>query len=225
MFEPTATEPPITTISDDERQALRTYLGNCVENERFRTIRPLLFVLVLAGDKPACTMQPSKEAFPDNPFAPQMGLKELCSQLGVVAHHRRALSWWFVAPVEGRLDLLPANDRTERNEAFVRRLGVILGYPPAAVERFIEQGTAWIEPHERVASGQFSPDEMADAGFIVYRHDDSVEGYEWAVRHGRQARQRLESLAEQWAIPELSAYIDGHQQHLRDEAHPDKQIQ
>lgn len=218
MFEPTAADPPITTISDDERQALRTYLGNCVESGHFQTIRPLMFVLVLSGDKPACTMQPTRDEFPSNPFAPQLGLKKLCGRLGVVAHHRRALSWWFVAPVDGRLDLLPSNDRAERNEAFVRRLGVILGYPPAAVERFIEQDCAWTEPHEHVAAGQFSPDEMVDAGFIVYRHDDSVEGYEWAVRHGKRVRLRLEGLAETWKIPELTAYIDGHQQHLRNEA-------
>ena len=61
---------------------------------------------------------------------------------------------------------------------------------------------------------------MADAGFIVYRHDDSVEGYEWAVHHGRRVRQRLEALAEKWDLPELTTYIDGHWTYLREAAFP-----
>lgn len=225
MFMPTATDPPITTITDDERQALREYLGNCVETDRFVSIRPLMFVLVLSGDKPVATMQPSRDEFPDHPWVPHTGLKQLCDRLNVVAHHRRAITWWFVAPVEGRLDLLPSNDRAERNDAWVRRLGVILGYPPHAVECFIEKETEWIEPHEHVARGQFSPDEMADAGFIVYRHDDSVAGYDWAVRHGRRVRQRLEALAEKWELPELTAYIDGHRTYLREAALPETPTQ
>jgi hypothetical protein len=225
MFMPTAADPPITRITADERQALREYLGNYVENEQYDIIRPLMFVLVLSGDKPAATIQPSRDAFPDHPWVPQTGLKQLCDRLNVVAHHRRALSWWFVAPVDGRLDLLPSNDRAERNEAWVRRLGVILGYPPPAIECFIEKAGEWTEPHELVVTGQFSPEEMADAGFIVYRHDDSVEGYEWAVRHGRRVRQRLEALAEQWDVPELTAFIDGHRTYLRDAARPETPVQ
>jgi hypothetical protein len=156
---------------------------------------------------------------------PHIGLTQLCDRLDLVAHHRRALTWWFVAPVDGRLDLLPSNDRAERNAAWVRRLGVVLGYPPHAIEYFIEKKTEWIEPHEHVASGQFSPDEMADAGFIVYRHDDWVEGYDWAVRHGRRVRQRLEALAEKWELPELTAYIDGHRTYLREMALPETPAQ
>jgi hypothetical protein len=70
MFMPTAADPPITTITDDERRALREYLGNCVETERFVSIRPLMFVLVLSGDKPAATMQPSRDEFPNHPWCP-----------------------------------------------------------------------------------------------------------------------------------------------------------
>ena len=225
MFMPTATDPPIMSITNDERQALRTYLGNCVDNERCDFIHPLMFVLVLSGDKPAATMQPSRDEFPDHPWAPQTGLTQLCDQLNVVAHHRREIDWWFVAPVDGRLDLLPSSNRTERNDAWVRRLGVILGYPPRAVECFIEKAGEWTEPHELVATGQFSPADMADAGFIVYRHDDSVEGYEWAIRHGRRVRQRLEAVAETWDVPELTAFIDGHWTYLREAARPETPAQ
>lgn len=224
MFIPTAAAPPITTITDDERRALREYLGNCVDNERFDFVNPLLFVLVLSGDKPAATMQPSREEFPDHPWDPHNGLKKLCRQLNVVAHHRRELNWWFVAPVDGRLDLLPSSNRTERNEAWERRFGVVLGYPPDAVEVFLSRDSEWTEPHELVANGQFSSEEMADAGFVVYRHDDSIEGYEQAVRTGRRVRSRLEELADTWSVPELDTFIVGHWEYLRDQARPEKAV-
>lgn len=223
MFEPTAATPPITTISADERQALRDYLGNCIENERFEFEEPLMLVLVLSGDKPAATMQPSREQFPDHPWSPQTGLKQLCDQLGVVA--RRKMNWWFVAPVDGRLRLLPSGNRGDRSRAWMRRLGVVLGYPPDAIETFLSRQGEWTEPHELVANGQFTPEEMADAGFVVYRHDDSVGGYEWAIRTGRRIRSRLDELAEKWDLPEINEFADGHRGYLRDQAIPEKAVQ
>lgn len=225
MFMPTPVAPPITTITNDDHRALRKYLENCVENERFEFEEPLMFVLVLSGDKPAATMQPSREQFPDYPWTPQTGLKQLCDQLDVVAHHRRELGWWFVAPVDGRLDLLPSSNRTERSDAWIRRLGVVLGYPPNAIEMFLNRNGEWTEPHELVADGQFSSEKMADAGFVVYRHDDSVEGYEWAIQAGKHIRLRLEELADKWDLPELNEFVDGHWEFLRDEAIPETTVQ
>ncbi len=184
-----------------------------------------MFALVLSGDKPAATMQPSREEFPDHPWTPQTGLKELCAQLNVVTHHRRELGWWFVAPVEGRLDLLPSSNRTKRSPAWMRRLGVVLGYPPDAIETFLEARGQWTDPHERVAAGEFTPEEMADAGFVVYRHDDSLEGYEWAVRTGRRVRSRLEDLAGEWGVSELNEFVAGRREYLREEAIPEKATQ
>lgn len=203
---------------------LREYLGNCVEAERFEFEEPLMFLLVLAGDKPAVTMNPSREQFPDHPWDPQTGLKQLCDQLNVVAHHRRELGWWFVAPVNGRLDLLPSSNRTDRNHAWGRRLGVVLGYPPDAIELFLDRKGKWVEPKELVRDDHFTPDEMADAGFVVYRHDDSIDGYEQAIQDGRKVRKRLEELAEKWRLPELNEFIDGHREHLREEALPEKTV-
>lgn len=225
MFVPTATDPPITTIADDERQALRGYLGNCIENERFEFEEPLMFVLVLSGEKPAATMQPSREQFPDDPFNPAAGLRRLCDQLNVVTQKRRELGWWFVAPVDGRLDLLPTSNRSQRSRAWMRRLGVVLGYPPDTVETFLDSGGEWTEPYELVAEGQFSPEEMADAGFVVYRHDDSIEGYESAIRTGRRAQRHLSELAEKWGLPELNEFVDGHRDYLHDQAIPEKAVQ
>lgn len=128
MFTPTATDPPITTISDDERRVLREYVGNCVEAERFEFEEPLMFILVLSGDRPAVTMNPSREQFPDHPWAPQTGLK-------------------------------------------TQSMGM---------------------------SG---------------------------LRAGRSVRKRLEELAEIWRLPELNEFVDGHWEHQRDEATPEKAAQ
>lgn len=225
MFMPTAGEPPITTITDDQRQALREFFRNCVESERFNSIDPLMFALVLSGDKPVTTIDPSDDQFPGHRWSPQTGLKELCSRVNAVAYKRRDIGWWFVAPTYGRLDLLPSHNRTECNEAWMRRLGVIFGYPPSVIDYFLSVESEWIKPHERVAAGQFSAEEMADAGFVVYRHDDSVEGYEWAIKTGRRVCSRLEELADTWDVPELGTFVTEHRKYLRDKAIPEKTVQ
>lgn len=217
MFEPTATEPPLTSISAEQRHALRSYFGNCVENDRAHRSHPLDFALLLAGEKPACTMHPSQEEFPDDPFDPAAGLRRLCDQFDLAVQKPREVSWWFVAPVDGRLDLLPSGNRCARNAAWHRRLGVVLGYPPPAVEAFLAR-EEWTEPNELVRTGHFSPEEIAPAGFVSYRHDDSIEGYERAIRDGKRVRERLDHLAERWDVPELADCVCRHWEHQRNEA-------
>ncbi|MFC7191886.1 hypothetical protein ACFQL7_20590 [Halocatena marina] len=168
------------------------------------------------------TMQPSKDHFPDHPFAPHTGLKQLCDRCNAIAYKRRDLGWWIVAPVYGRLDFLPSSNRTERSDEWMRRLGVILGYPTADIEYFLNAQGVWTEPYDLVADGHFTPDEIADAGFIVYRHDDSIDGYKQAIQNGKQARHRLEELADDWNIPELNTFVSEYRNYLREEATPEK---
>ena len=220
MFEPSAADPPIMSVSDEQRHVLRSYFGNCVENGRGHRSHPLDFALMLAGEKPACTMHPSAEEFPATPFHPASGLRRLCDQLDLAVQKPQEVSWWFVAPVDGRLDLLPSGNRCDRNEAWHRRLGVVLGYPPSAVESFIREGTApreWTEANELVRDGHFAPEEIADAGVIPYRYDDSLAGYEQAIRDGKRVRERLNHLAERWEVPELADCVDDRWKHQRDE--------
>lgn len=219
MFEPTAISP--ISLSTEQRDVLREYFSNCLENDRSHRSHPLEFVLVLSGDKPACTMHPSEEEFPHDPFDPAAGLRRLCDQFNVVYRKPRN-NWWFVAAVEGRIDMLPSGNRTDRNDAWYRRLGVVLGYPPEAIEAFIAARGQWTDPSEYVATGQFSVEEMANAGFVFYRHDDSVEGYEHAIETGRRIQERLNELADEWNIPELEEFIAEHRNHLRDEVGPEK---
>ncbi len=225
MFVPTGTNSPLKTVTTDQREALRNFFGNCVENDVFDFTDPLMVALVLSGDKPAASIDPSTDHFPDHRWTPHTGLKELCDTMNIVAYKRRDLGWWFVAPVYGRLDLLPSSNRTERSDEWMRRLGVIFGYPSSAIDYFLGAKGEWTEPRERVANGQFSSDEMVDAGFVVYRHDDSVEGYERAIETGRRIRDRLEGLAEEWDVPELATVVSEHQQQLLDEVTPEKTVQ
>lgn len=76
----------------------------------------------------------------------------------------------------------------------------------------------WREKEQNGDFAQAFWDELADAGFVVYRHDDSIEGYEWAIRTGREVRKRLEELTEKWRLPELNEFTDGHWEHLREVA-------
>lgn len=221
MFVPSAADPPITSITDDQRQALRSYFGNCVENGRSHRSHPLDFTLMLIGDKPACTMHPSEEEFPADPYHPASGLQRLCDRLDLAVQKPREVNWWFVAPTYGRLDLLPSGNRCDRNEAWHKRLGVVLGYPPSAVEAFTEAFNAQEPPkdsEELVAEGHFTAEEIANAGFVSYRHEDSIERYEQAIEEGKRIRDRLEQLANEWNVPELSECVSDRWERAREKA-------
>lgn len=214
MFEPTAPDPPITTISDDERRVLREYLGNCVESELFDDPQPLLFVLMLAGDKPAVAFDPRDEEFPNYPFAPRKGFRELCASLDLALETRLGTPLWVVAPVRGRLDLLPTSNRSRRSPEWERRLGVVFGYPPSAVDSFVNRDGDWMEARKRVRDGQFTVDEMVDVGLLGYRCENTQQGYEKAIQDGRRVRRRLEQLAEEWDLPEIKTLVEGHRDYL-----------
>lgn len=216
MFEPTAATPPITTISADERQALRDYLRNCVDNELFDDLQPLMFVLMLAGDRPAMAFDPRDDEFPDYPFAARKGFRELCETFDLTLETRLGTPFWVVAPVHGRLDLLPTSNRSTRSTAFERRLGVVFGYPPDAVESFINRDEGWLDARERVRDGQFTAEEMADVGLLGYRCENTQQGYEKAIQDGRRVRRRLNSLAEEWGLSELQTLVTGHRDYLLD---------
>lgn len=224
MFEPTAATPPITTITDNEHQALRRYLGNCVDNELFDDSQPLLFVLMLAGDRPAMAFDPRDEEFPDYPFAARKGFRELCETFDLALEPRLGTPFWVVAPVHGRLDLLPTSNRSARSTAFERRLGVVFGYPPDAVESFINRDEDWIDARARVRDGQFTAEEIADVGLLGYRCENSQEGYEKAIQDGRRVRRRLTSLAEVWDLPEIKTLVKGHRDYLLDRIEREKVV-
>lgn len=211
VFEPTASTPPISsTITTDQREVLREYYSNCIETGETDTLYPLEFALVLSGGKPAVVMHPSSGGFPDDPFNPADGLRRLCDTFGL--SYRQYSSWWFVARTTARLDLLPTDGRGRRTAQCARRFGVILGYPPSAVNAFVDSEGTLPDPMEHLRE-QHTTDAIADVSFLSYRMDDP----EKALDRGRRVRTRLEHLAETWDVPELAELVKVFRQNKLDE--------
>lgn len=197
-------------MTDRQRRELEQYFRNHSDSDEcYRD--PLLFALVLAGDKPAAEISAAKVAFPDHHWTPHRGLLELCD-LFELSYRRIGHGTgndWFVSHSEGRLDLLPSSEKTERNDAWHRRLGAILGYPADAIESFIEtNGQKRTLPRDLAEEGAFSPEELAYTQFLFYIHDDSVKGYEQAIKMGKARRARVAELAKQWDTPSLNRIAD-----------------
>lgn len=105
--------------------------------------------------------------------------------------------------------MLPSTARTSANAAWHRRLGVVFGYPSAAIDFFIASDRETrTQPNERVEAGEFSPEEMAYTEFVFYVHDDSLDGYTQAIETGKTVRARFSELATGWDLPVLDALAD-----------------
>lgn len=210
MLVPSPVPPRAETLTERQRRELGQYFERHVENDACYC-DPLLFTLVLVGDKPAAEISPMAFAFPEHRWTPHRGLIALC-ELFELSYRRIGQGTgndWFVAPTEGRLDLLPSSEKTERNQAWHHRLGVVLGYPPEAIDCFIDtDGTERTRPRDLVERGVFSPDELAYTRFVFYIHDDSIDGYEQAIETGRAVRARFTELADTWRLPALAAIAD-----------------
>lgn len=210
MLIPSSVTPRAENMTETQHRELQHYFKRHVESET--CLRgPLMFALVLAGDKPAVDLSPSDWEFPDHPFVPHEGLKELCDlfdlsyrRIGHGVGHD-----WIISPSPGRLDFLPSTNQTDRNAAWHHRLGVIFGYPPEAINYFIEHtGREWTHPENLVASGVFTPKEVAYTRFVFYMHDDSTEGYEQAIETGKTVRKHISELAEEWELPSLNTIAE-----------------
>ncbi len=196
-------------LTPTQRQALREWLR--VHEDHESREDPLKMALVIAGDKPAMYLQPSEWAYPGTRFGFDTNeqFRELIDALELVAHQIEGMNGWFVAPAHGRLDLLPSTVRAPTDTAWHRRLGVVLGYPPEAIEFFIDTtGAKRTQPRELVERGVLSPDELAYTQFVFYIHDDSSDGYERAIETGRAVRARFTELAEKWELPILETIAE-----------------
>ncbi|UPM42304.1 hypothetical protein [Halocatena salina] len=210
MLVPSPVPPCAETLTERQRCELGRYFERHAENDAcYRD--PLLLALVVAGDKPAAEISATEFAFPEHPWTPHRGLIALC-ELFELSYRRIGQGTgndWFIAPTDGRLDLLPSSEKADRNRAWHRRLGVVLGYPPEAIDFFIDtDGTERTRPRDLLKRGVFSPEELAYTRFVFYIHDDSINGYERAIETGRAVRARFTELAEMWHLPALAAIAD-----------------
>lgn len=194
------------TLMPTQRQAFQEWLRVQEEHESFED--PLTMSLVVAGDKPAMYLQPSKWAFDGPRFGGNTDEQfvDLMETLGLTTHQMKEMNGWFVAPVHGRLDLLPSTVRAPTDAAWHRRLGVVLGYPYEAIEFFIDtSGAKRTQPRDLVDNGTFTPEEMAYIQFVFYIHNDSSDGYEQAIEDGKVTRARFTELAKQWDLPVIES--------------------
>lgn len=195
-------------LTATQRTALNEYFERHHASET-PTRTPLLLALVLAGDKPATHITPASWAFSGTSCETDTHFRAFLDTLGLAAHHLTGMSGWFVAPSRGRFGLLPSTARTRANAAWHRRLGIVFGYPSAAIEYFIhtdhEDRT---QPKERLAAGEFGSEEMAYTEFVFYVHDDSLDGYTQAIETGKTVRARFTDLATRWDLPVLDALAD-----------------
>lgn len=191
-----------SSVRDDElTESQRCEFGRWLQaNADHDSVEPALkLTLVVSGDKPAVFI--SSEEWDEHFF-------ELIDWLDLTVHQMNQMPGWFVAPVHGRLDLLPSNGLHEpKNAAWHRRLGVVLGYPTDAIEYFINRDSQ-TGAHERVENDDFSPDEIAFADFVFYRHDDSINGYEQAIADGKAIRARFFELAHMWDVPVIESLAE-----------------
>ncbi|WP_330632700.1 hypothetical protein [Halocatena halophila] len=211
MLVPSTISPRADDCTPAQHEALRAYCARYVEQPVWYR-DPLLFALVLAGDKPAADITAHEFAFPNHRWAPHRGLFELCELFDLSTRRigPGVASDWFVAPNGGRLDLLPSTDKTVGNLAWHRRLGTILGYPPSAIEFFATTPPGErTQPSDLVRTGQFSPQEIAYTRFVFYVHDDSIERYEQAIEEGKQMRDRFSTLQQRWNLPALNQIATG----------------
>jgi hypothetical protein len=193
-------------LSASQRRAFRRYVTvHCQANHWSRT--PLRLALVLAGDKPATLFDPYPWAFPErSPSSPECALP-LLDQLDLTYKQIQDLPGVVVATSSGRLALLPTV-MTPCN-AYHRRLGVVFGYPPTAIEYFIQKESTPTTPRTYVEQDQFEAAEIAYTGFVFYTPEDSVAGYRRAVAAGKATRARLSELAATWEIPALETLATG----------------
>lgn len=194
------------TLSPTQRRAFQGWLRVHKEHESFED--PLKMALVVSGDKPALYLQPAEWAFPGPQFSVTSDERflELMEELGLTTHQMEGMNGWFVAPVHGRLDLLPSTVRAPTDAAWHRRLGTVLGYPSEAIEFFIDtSGAKRTQPRDLVDNGTFTPEEMAYTQFVFYIHNDSSDGYEQAIEDGKVTRARFTELAKQWDLPVIES--------------------
>lgn len=173
------------------------------------SLNPLWLALVLAGDRPAAMMGPHREAFPYRDrslaqcFLSLLDLFELQYQ-SVPQRHQ-----WCLSPTPARFGLLPPQWEPATAEYHLR-LGLFLGYPPAAIASRLRLTEPRPHPRLLVAQGDFEASELAYTLFLpyVYITPNVYEGYAHEIAAGKAYCQRITDLADQWQLPVLEALAD-----------------
>lgn len=223
-------EFPIKNLSADQRQTFQTYIEARRDSERALK-EPLWFALVLAREKPALLMVPDftppqsvswdplsecdllEQVVPPDKEITMVSEKDdqpeppITIDMIATAFDLKYRSFHgsvCVARTSWLLDLLPTS---KGSTSYHWRLGTVFGYPRADIEYFLsaETGSPRANRDDIMTAGHFQPDELAYTTFLPQVHEDSIEGYERAIKRGKEIRETVSTLADQWTVPELDS--------------------
>lgn len=202
----------MNTLTSAHHQILSDWFAALHEqNEQYAFA--LRFALTLGGAKPATILTGLDWNVDGSPFENEDDALAFVSDVGLSTFQMRTDRNHFVAQSHARFDFLPSTASTPANDAWHRQLGVFFGYPPEAIEWFItvtvdDQITA----RDRVAAGDFSPEDIAYTDFVFYKNEHSIEGYERAIENDKRNRERISEWADEWDLPILDQLAEDHYQ-------------
>lgn len=189
-----------------QRCLFRDYIIRHKDAETYSK-NPINLARVLIGDRPAAALTPllkidvPNEYDDADEYVPAM-VSEMGLQYRTLVDHFDV----YISSSSKRLDLLPTVK--VMNDAFHRRLGVVLGYPPDAVERFIKTSISvtWLD---LIRADIFTPKTVAYTVFVPFSiYDKSLPKYNEAINHGKQIKQRIHECAHEWEMTELDEYAE-----------------
>lgn len=195
-------------MTDHQREVFTNFI-KARKKSQINVQEPIWLALLLAREKPGVALSPI--SLPpwvdtDSPVTSEEVVKtfDLEYKIGErqIVYAART-SWLF--------NLLSS---TGEYSARVRRTGCFFGYPPKAIDHFINNDPPDTSAESFVADGIFRPEEVAYTTYLPYRHDDSIAGYERAIEAGKRIRATVGDLATTWDIDYLNEYAT----HLYDEA-------
>lgn len=195
---------PIPELTDAQHSALREY------TERHRTApeklapHPMTIARVVAQDRPAAHVTPITGVVPSGSADHDEYLPDVFGRMGLHTCQMEGDDGWYVARTAWRLDLLPP--AATFTAAYHRRCGVFFGYPPDAVDWFIEHPDVHVTHCDIGRSGIIPPEDVAYEIFIPYMHKKSIERYADVIAKGKAIRRRITELSSVWDLSGLDAH-------------------
>lgn len=199
-------ESTIPDLTESQHRALREY------TERHRAApgklapHPITIARVLARDKPAACVDPVTGVTPDDYSGPDEYLPAIFERMDLAVRQIDGIDGWHVARSAWRLDLLPTTNSL--SDAYHRRCGVVYGYPPSAIEHFINFPEVKVTHCDLARADIFPAEEIAYTIFVPYTHEKTEGKYEELITKGKSIRNRISQLSDVWELPELDAHAE-----------------
>lgn len=197
---------PIPELTDRQSRALKEYL------DRHRRLRdklaphPMLIARVLADDKRGASVKPVTGVVPDGYADHDEYLPDLFERMGLSVTRMDGTDAFFVSRTAWRLGFLP--DETSLSDAYHRRCGVFFGYPPDAIEYFINSDGVAVTHCDIARSGVIPAEDIAYLVFVSYTHEQSLDQFDQMITLGKRLRARITELSAAWDLPGLDAHAE-----------------